>query len=56
MERDWTFYAGLAVGAVLLWLVARRRRAGGGEWARLLPVAIAVALAIGLLLLLQDRW
>ncbi len=55
MERDWTLYLGAAAGAVLLWLVFRRRRARDSLWLRLLPVAVAVALAMAVALYLKDR-
>ena len=55
MERDWTLYLGAAAGAVLLWLVFRRRRARDSLWLRLLPVAIAVALAMAVALYLRSR-
>jgi|GEM_PF-5969383 hypothetical protein len=55
MTWDWTSFLWIALGAALLWLIMRRRRAGSGLWARTLPVAIAVALAMGLLLAFQDK-
>ncbi|MBP5857338.1 hypothetical protein KAJ83_09990 [Marivibrio halodurans] len=55
MDRDWTNYGLIALGAVLLWLLARRGRAGDAPWRRMLPVAIAVALVVGIALHLRDR-
>ncbi|MEQ8603843.1 MAG: hypothetical protein RIB45_11025 [Marivibrio sp.] len=56
MDRDLTFYALIGLGAVILWLIVRGRRARGSLWARVLPVAIAVALAMGLLMHMQGRF
>lgn len=55
MDRDWTTYGLIALGAVLLWVLVRRGRPGDAPWRRMLPVVIAVALAVGVALHLRDK-
>ena len=51
MERDLLDYALIAAGAVLLWLIYRRRRAG--RTTNMAMIACAIAIAIAYLYLLQ---
>ena len=46
MERDWSYFALVALGAGILWLL-RRRRQGGGRG--VVPIVAAILAIIGVL-------
>ncbi len=48
MDRDWSYFAFIAAGAVLLWLLHRRRR---GHRRGFVPIVIAILAIIGALYL-----
>ena len=53
MERDWTYFALVALGCVLLWLLHRRRH--GGRRRGLLPIVAAILAIVGLLAVMASR-
>ncbi|MBT5496384.1 MAG: hypothetical protein HOK54_11620 [Alphaproteobacteria bacterium] len=48
MERDWTYFALIGLGVILLWAWHRRRHGRGGS---LLPVVAAILAVIAVLYL-----
>ena len=46
MERDWSYFALVALGAGILWLLHRRRQGGGRG---VVPIVAAVLAIIGVL-------